>query len=441
MVTSDLPRASLARFFAVQGASLRKFATIAAMGMAVASIGTQAQALKVLECRGEIPARAGFGNFGFGNAPSALGWSVQAGQQIVVDRTSGTGTLRISGGGAVLVEGNDDLTYTVTAAGTYVLEGISTTPGENIDGVFFCREAPPVSTGPTAAQQQVTRASVAQQAASGQANAVGSALSTNIAGRFGGGGVSATRDAIFVSSQGLDRAQNQFERPELNAWASVEARQFSGGSQGHSRSLTLGMDRFVTSDFLLGGFVSLADSKTTANAATTEIRAPLLGIYAARRFDQLFLSAHLGYGRPDYQSATSRFTATRQMVGLSLDGNFEMGLVRIMPALSLSASREALPANGALAADRLTAQQARLSLRVEPLARYGNGVLPYLSLAAEHGRQSSRAAADQSFTKPRLGLGFDWTRGAGVLRLDLDRGNLSANTRDTGLRLSYDWSF
>ena len=49
--------------------------------------------------------------------------------------------------------------------------------------------------------------------------------------------------------------------------------------------------------------------------------------------------------------------------------------------------------------------------------------------------------AFDTFTKPRLCLGFDWQLAAGNLRLDLDYGNITNTANDLGASVIYDFKF
>jgi hypothetical protein len=268
------------------------------------------------------------------------------------------------------------------------------------------------------------------------------AINTNIAGRFGmGSGFAASSNGLFVSTRGLDAAADSLGEPELNAWVSGEARRFTGGHSGQNASLTLGLDHLVTSDFLLGGYVGMGTQSLTAAGNTTDTQSPVLGAYAARRFgDDMFVSGFVGIARPDYQVGNDSAAGERVMAGLSLTGELELGVVRLQPSAGVLTSTENLPALGASAADTLANLQGKLAVRVEPMARFENGMLPYLSLAAEVNKLSSNAG-EESFVKPRLGLGGDMALGKGTLRFDLDYGFVAQDTNDLGAKLTYNFAF
>ncbi len=296
-----------------------------------------------------------------------------------------------------------------------------------------CGEAAAASVTPTFA----ARASVTVQASVTQ-----TAINTNVQGRFGGSGISADANGLTVSTRGLDTAIADLGEPELNAWVGIEGRRLSGTTTGESRNLSFGIDRLVSPNLVVGGYVSYNDQTATVGGATTTTRSPLFGLYAARKLNNgLFLSGFVGYGRPDYTTGATRFTATRQVVGLSLSGQFDAGGLRLTPLASLLASREDLPAAGTFAADRLENTQASLSVRAEPAQRLPNGILPYVTLGAEYRRQGSNAVAFDTFTKPRLGLGVNWQLAAGSLRFDVDYGAITSTANDMGASLVYDFTF
>ena len=302
-------------------------------------------------------------------------------------------------------------------------------------------ETPPTeeTTAPSLTQ---TVNSAAQTSVTTQTSSTQTAINTNIAGRFGGAGISAKANGLTVSTHGLDTAVADLGEPELNAWVSVEGRRFTGSTTGDSRNLSFGVDHLFNPNLVIGGYVSYNDQSATVAGSATSTKSPLFGAYAAQKLNNgLFFSGFVGFGRPDYTIGTTSFRATRNVVGLSLSGQVETGNLRLTPLASLLASRENLPAAGILAADRLENTQASLSLRAEPLQRLANGILPYASLAAEYRRQGSDLMSYESFTKPRLGLGIDWQMAAGSIRFDVDYGSITSTANDLGASLVYDFSF
>lgn len=280
---------------------------------------------------------------------------------------------------------------------------------------------------------------------SAQADATQTALNTNIAGRFdNGAGVSASGSNLTVSSRGLDQGIDQLGEPELNAWVSVDARRFSGGQTGNVRGITLGLDRLLQPDLLVGGFVGISDSALTPTGSTTDVQtnAPIFGLYGAKKFnDGLFLSGFVAHGRPKYSVGATAFAARRTMGGLTLQGETAVSVLRIMPSASVLTTLEDIPTSAAGAADKLRSTNAKLAVRAEPKARMKNGLLPYFSLAAEYGAQNSNLSASSTFTKPRIGLGADWKLAAGTLRIDFDYGSVSDATTAIGASLTYDFRF
>lgn len=304
------------------------------------------------------------------------------------------------------------------------------------DAIVRCSQGtPPTSDRPPLSTPASTSASL-------QSSATNAAITKVMLARFGKGrDLSASNNGILVSTRGLDAAADSLGEPELNAWVSGEGRSFSGEQTGQNLNLTVGLDRFVTSDFLLGGYVGIGVQSLTAAGTTTDTQSPVLGVYAARRFgDDMFVSGFVGLARPEYKVGSDSAMSKRVMAGLSLTGEFELGMVRLQSSASVLASQEDVPAFGGSSADKLESLQGKLDLRAEPLARFENGVLPYISLAAEVNRQSFNAG-EENFTKPRLGLGGDMALGKGTLRFDLDYGFVAQDTNDLGAKLTYNFAF
>lgn len=304
---------------------------------------------------------------------------------------------------------------------------------------FRCDSA--ASLTPPVAKDDTPRA--AANSMSSQSTATQSAINTNVAARFGnGGGFNASSNGVFVSSRGLDAAANSLGEPELNVWVSAEGRRFTGSNTGDSQNLTLGADRLLTADFLIGGYIGVNTQSLTSAGSTTDSQSPLLGIYAARSFNEtLFLSGFAGFGKPEYTQGPNTATGSRSVMGLSLNGEAQTTYLRIQPSVSVLAARENVPALGGSAAATLEHVSGSLALRAQPLNRYDSGMLPYVSLAADFSRQSLGAVETDSFTKPRFGFGADWQLVSGTLRLDVDYGTINSGTNDLGAALTYDFRF
>lgn len=194
-----------------------------------------------------------------------------------------------------------------------------------------CTHSPSASGAPGAPVTNAAQASITVQAGVTQ-----TAISTNIAGRFGGAGFAAAPSSIFVSSRGLDTAIAQLGEPELNAWVALDARRFSGASTGGSRNVTVGFDYLVNPDFVIGGFAGVNDQTVTKDAITTETLAPLYGLYAAHRHrENLFVSGYFGFGQPKYTTGATTFTAQRRVLGLSVIGQYQTEKVLLVPTATI----------------------------------------------------------------------------------------------------------
>lgn len=289
---------------------------------------------------------------------------------------------------------------------------------------------------------EVTTNTPAQVSIGTQTNATVTAINTNIAGRFGGTGFGAGDSNIFVSTSGLDAGSGALDRPELNAWIAFDGRRFTGESTGNSRNLTFGLDHLVTPDLVIGGFIGMNLQDLTTAGTTADTRAPLFGAYAAHKINNgLFVSGFAGYGRPEYTVSGTDYTSTRKMVSLSLNGSFPWRSLQLKPDVTLLATQEDIPASAVSTADTLTDVQTKVALRAEPQQRLQNGLLPYLSLAADYRRKSSDLQSLEAIAEPRLGFGADWQLSAGSLRFDVDYGTVASGTNDLGIGVTYDFRF
>lgn len=277
-----------------------------------------------------------------------------------------------------------------------------------------------------------------------QAQSIQTAIIMNLRNRWGGGSDTVSRNFIHLSTSGRPGA-NAFETPEFNAWMSLQWRRYSGGSDGHSADLTLGLDRYVTPDLIVGGYFAFGQSDMTTGATTLSANSPALGVYASQRFaDGLFLDGSFGIARPRVKVGTGRFTSTRYSASLQLSGETTMGTLTVSPFANLLGTLDQQPAytggTGAVAADDVKSVTASLGARFEPTIGFGNGWRPWLSIAWDHGSLRSNTGRE-AFDAPRIGLGLSGMIGDGELTFEADAGKVSSNTRDLGLTLSYEWRF
>ena len=279
--------------------------------------------------------------------------------------------------------------------------------------------------------------------ATSQIRTTGFGVSSNGQNRLnGGGGNGATRNTVFLSTQSLPGAQSQFDAPDWNAWISAEGRRYDGGFDGSSADVVVGVDNLISGNLIAGALLSYGRTDVRDATQRTQVTSLAVGAYFATRLQgDLFLDGFLTYGRPEYTVGANSFTATRTALSLSLSGNYSGGTFSVTPFGKLTGYREAQPVFGAVAANDISSLNASLGAKVEPLAPMANGVLPYISLAADYGSKTSTANGTETFSSPRMGLGFGMATGGGYLSMDLDAGKVQSDVRDMGLRATYEFSF
>jgi outer membrane autotransporter protein len=202
----------------------------------------------------------------------------------------------------------------------------------------------------------------------------------------------------------------------------------------------------VRNDLILGavlsvGRVDISDATRKANVTSVSV-----GAYFAKRFQSdLYLDGFVSAARPNYVVDGTKFTSTRASANLTLSGSMTGGGVKLTPSGTLIAYNESIPsyitAAGTVAANEIRNLNLNVGARLEPMAPLGNGILPYIALSVDHRSNQSTLAGKQTFTSPRLGLGFGMELGRGYFSLDMDAGNVQRNVRDFGLRASYELSF
>ena len=101
-------------------------------------------------------------------------------------------------------------------------------------------------------------------------------------------------------------------------WTGVEARAISGDSDGWQAEGIFGVDYFINSDSLVGGFIGLGKSDREILGAHTQVSAQVLGGYYARALDGGGLvHFFLGGGNAAFTSDGASFDAPRKMAGFS----------------------------------------------------------------------------------------------------------------------------
>lgn len=283
--------------------------------------------------------------------------------------------------------------------------------------------------------------------ANSQTDATGTGISNNTQSRLGGGrDNSASRNAVFFSSQNLPGAQSQFGLPDWNAWISAEGRTYRGGFEGSTADVVAGVDTLVSTDMLVGALLAYGRVDITNAGNRSEVTSLAIGAYFAKRFqNDLFLDGFISVARPEYQTQGTTFSANRVSAALTLTGSYTGGRVNVTPFGKLAGYRENQPAfvgtGGAVAANTITNVNLNLGAKVEPLTPLASGILPYISLSVDAASSTSTLNGTTSFIAPRIGVGFGAALGMGYLSVDLDAGKVRDNVRDMGLRATYEFTF
>lgn len=310
---------------------------------------------------------------------------------------------------------------------------------------FSCTPAPPP--GPSPQSQAVTNTTLATISASAQGGAISRGASSGASDQFGeGGGVQVTRSTVFVSTQGLSNTQPTFGTADWTAWVSAETRLYSGGNDGDSYDFVAGIGRRVHDDLIVGGLVAYGKTDLSVGGQLVENRSPAIAAYLAQRFgDDLRLDLSLAYARPEYRVTNGTFTASRQMINVGLRGSHAVGGIDLQPFARLAAYSEDQPSystpGGTVPRNEISAANLNLGGRIAPRSALSNGMLPYLSLAAEFNHRESTIGGTNTLWSSRLGVGMSMTFDQGFLTVDFDAGRMLDNTEDYGLKLAYQWNF
>ena len=377
---------------------------------------------------------------------------VPGGASISIQAAAGD-VIRITQG----VNDNTGIAFTVNniPSGPVLGTDVATIPA-NVDGpvtisaglqaiVFSCTPAGS-GAGASTGNQTAVNTSAATVAGSGQSDAIGWSVTNDANVQFGQGGNAATRDRVFMSSQGLPRNQPIFGNADWNAWISAERRDYSGGNDGDSFDIVAGAGNRLNNDLIIGGLLAYGQSDFVIAGQRVEITSPALGLYMAQRFgDRLRLDLSFALARPEYRVTGGNFTANRQSLTLSLRGAQAIGVINLEPFANLTAFREDQPSYSTTTAtvSHNEIDFARLSMgaQIAPLVPYRNGILPYLSLAADFNHRETTFGGNSTLWSPRVGLGMRMAFAQGSFSLDFDAGELLDHTDDYGLKFAFVWDF
>lgn len=331
---------------------------------------------------------------------------------------------------------------TYTAVGTenvsievvYTSAGISGPIGANYS--FTCGTGGGGGGGTNDAAAQGAGAAVV--GASGQNNAVGNALSNALGARGGTGGPTATRNGMFLSTQG--------ESSNWSYWAGISGRHFDGSFDGNNVDLVFGVDVEVGGNTILGlaGAYGLLD--ITASGTKYEADTFAIGPYLQTRFGGgLELEAYVMYGEPDYTVAgATKFDAERVFGGLKLSGEVPVSWAVLRPSIGYRGFSEKMPAHtvGLTAVPARTVSQntANLSLRMDFHETQG-GMLPYVTVGLDFNDFDDGLGGGDNYVSPRLAAGFKIESRSGTFTVDLDGGEIADGTNDIGLTILFSRSF
>ena len=339
------------------GASMSQTLTCAStQNITLSGFGSRAETLTINVGKGDsVTATYGTGNIrpvsntvvtGAARVPvtGAARIPIRGGARVPVNSSSAIDTRTVGGltsqpGGArQSINAQDPTTYTVPAGVKSV--SVDYTGSRRGRLTVSCTVAPPVVNTP-----DITVNTVSAISANSQTTAISTGISTNTRLRLGGNAAASrtqvTRSMAFLSTQSLPGTAREFGQPDWNAWVSTEGRQYSGTLDGWSADVSLGVDRLLRDDVLLGGLLGVGRMDVDSSAQNVAVTTVSLGAYFAKRFqDDLYLDGFISAGRPDYQAGNAKFTAQRTAASLALTGSVTEGYLKITPTGKVSAYRE-----------------------------------------------------------------------------------------------------
>ena len=232
-------------------------------------------------------------------------------------------------------------------------------------------------------------------------------------------------------------------QPNWNLWTDVRFLNTTDGRYGldvtgSARTATVGLDRKVSSDVVVGFTVSLEDSSSTGYGGfyQSKARGITVGPYAAYAMSPNWaIDAALGYNRSSNDLGLAMmggtFLSQRLSGAVNLHGQYDLGFVAIRPRLSASYSRtfsDAYNLNGTLFRELIGV--------LFPSADYDYGTLEG---AVEINRMLTTSGGTRIMPYAEFGSVFEYTRpnGGQILTSDLQLATPSpwAFTLRSGVRM------
>lgn len=265
-------------------------------------------------------------------------------------------------------------------------------------------------------------------AAGGSATAVGNAINNAITGN----GPNLSTRGLFLSSGGTSSP--------MQAWASLQGRNYSGDVDGRSYELTLGADFEVGAGTRLGLFLSSGRADLDIAGVDVETDALSFGPYFKTRLSDTYeITGYALFARPDYDIGGTSYEAERRAAGLTANANYMWGNTEIESFLGVSGFSEDHPSAGALSSRTVSALTG--SIGTKAIFAQGAPLRPYVSIGADFHRYDDGVNGRKTHNTPRIGTGFTYNTGNGSLSMDLNGGQIFEDTRDVELRMNYNFNF
>ena len=273
------------------------------------------------------------------------------------------------------------------------------------------------------------------------------AQSASVETRFLGDSVGEAVTLRFSGPTDLVTQDSEAEGSPLTYWTGAEARVVSGDSDGWQAEGIFGVDYFVGSQSLVGGFVGLGKSDRDILGSRTQVSAQVLGGYYAQALEGgTLVHVFLGGGNAEFESDGASFDAPRKMAGFSISGETKREKTVFVPSIRAMAVRDEMPAftgdSGAHPAANVDGLTVSATARWESVEPFGDGdLLPYVSVGVDYLYTDLDNGMTDKAIAPRVGVGLFGQVGDGLFALDLDAGKVDSGSFDLGARATYSFGF
>lgn len=245
---------------------------------------------------------------------------------------------------------------------------------------------------------------------------------------------------LFFSTMNMG---GESRRPDINLWIAGSYTEVKGDFDGYAVDLTLGVDRLVGAQSVVGLVLSYGDAELEKDGITGTAHSPAIGAYGAHLLaNDLLIDGAIAFARPRLKADGGSVEGERVSISLGLSGSTTLAYSTLTPFVRISGSSSEFPAydndTGDVEARESQRLDARIGARLDSAQPLGStGLLPYLSLALSYNHLDTTGQSADTFYAPSVGVGLSGAFAGGQLGLSLQSSQLTLDTNAINLSLAW----